>query len=373
MWPYYLIIIYIFIVVGFVLPKIGDKNKYKYLFMIIPLFLFAAIRGNGKGDYFAYIDRGAKIKNIYDILYDNYAGMEIGYRAIAYLVYILKLPRQFTVIFMNVISLTNISVYIKKNSEDWSLSLLLFMPLFFLFDMHAARTAVSISICALGYKYIKEKNLVKYIICVMIGCMFHSVAVISILAYFISYKRITLKTGLIVLMFEMAIIRFININTFLSHAFNLIHLNYFSEKILTYTTTKSDLYGYPMKLYDPRIWLGIVVFTAATVYICEKNDVVRFMTNGVWLYVFILILFSNTSMFAYRLSSFFYPYLIVLVPSIVTNFKIQKNLIGYNHGKRVGLFYTILSLFTVLNFAYAKVSMAEYVPFFVNGYGIPTY
>ena len=341
--------------------------------MIFPLFLFAAFRGNGNGDYFAYLDRGVYISTIQDVLYNRKIGMEIGYRWIVYVVRLLRLPRQFVVVFMNAISFSCIATFIKRYSKDWCLSLLLFIPLFFQFDMHAARAAVAIGFCAVGFKYIKERKFVKYIATIVIACMFHLSALISIPLYFFYGKRIKLKSGLLILMVELLVIRFLGIYTLMARLFTLLHLDYFAEKLIAYTS--SETYGYTMNLYDPRIWIGIFVFLFSCTTVPEKNEDEIFMTNAVFMYSFILILFSNTTFFAYRLSAFYYIYILLLIPSIVLKYHYHSaNEYGYmsHYSERIRLFYFFSMIFSVLNMFYARI-MIEYKTVFETGSGLLNY
>ncbi len=369
MFPYYGIVLFVFLIVVFYKPRIKDQNKRKILFLMLMLFLFAALRGNGKGDYFAYISRGDKVKELADIINYDKTGMEPGYGLLAYIVYKTHLPRQFVIIFMNMISIGNMMRFIKRYSTNWPLSVLLFMPLYFQFDMHAARTAVSISICAIGYKYIKERNLLKYTICIAVASLFHSIAIITIIAYFIYGIKIRLEPGGIILLSEILLIRFTGVNTLLAIVLEKLRLGWLAEKLINYTTGyKGEVYGYPMSLYDPRIWIGIIVFAFGAMYIHNKTNDENFMVNGSFLYAFAIIFFSNTTFFAYRLSSFFYVYLIILIPEIIAKYKLYA---GRMYAiDRMRMFVLSACFFTVLNLVYAHVSMIDYIPVFRNGEGL---
>ncbi len=367
MWPYYLLVIYFFVCSTFLRKKIGERNKWKYLLLFIPLFLFAALRGNGSGDYFGYLDRGENIKTVDDILHMS-VGMEIGYKFLAYIVYCFHLPRQFTVIFMNLISLTCISSFIKKYSKDWAFSLLLFLPLFFQFDMHASRTAVAIGICAAGYTFVENRKFLKYILCIALACGFHTTAVVSVPVYFLYGKRISVKAGIVIVVAELLTIRVIPIYNILYFILDKLHLSYFSIKLVEYVS--SEAYGYAMPLYDPRIWIPIFIFLISKITISNfyKNDNDRCMENCVLLNAILLITFSNTTFFAYRLSAFYYVYIIILAPTIIlkylSNFSCNE--------KRIKLFYIISVFFTVLNLFYGSI-MFEYLTVFQSKEGLIPY
>lgn len=372
MWPYYLLVFYEFFIITFILPRLGDKRRWKFLLMILPMFFIAVFRGNGNGDYFTYLDRGEMVKSWDDVLHKNKVGMEIGYRATAYMVRVFRLPRQYTVAIMNVISLACITAFIKKNSKDWCFSLLLFMPLFLQFDMHAARTAVAIGICALNYTYIKERNLIKFLIVVGVACLFHTIALISVPLYFMYDKYIDIKSGLLILGIEILFIRSLGIYNLLAIIFERLHLSYFAEKLMTYTTSAE--YGYALKLYDPRIWIGIVIFIFFGVTVPEKDVEDKFLSNAIFMYSFVIILFSNTTFFAYRLCAFYYTYILLLIPraTLKYHYHSEEQYLSSSKIKRIRLFYGLNTIFTILNLFYAS-NLLEYKTVFETKFGLLPY
>lgn len=371
MIPYYLLVIYVLLIVILYKSKIIEHDNVKFLLIMIPLFMFAILRGNGKGDYFAYIDRGEKIKEVADIFDSMKTGMEPGYGFVAYLVYHLGLPRQFVIVLMNAVSMWLMSKYIKNCSVNWGLSVLLYLPLYFQFDMHAVRTGVSIAICAYAYRYIKERSLIKYVICVLIASLFHSIAIISLAAYFLYELKIKMETGLLVLFIELALIRLLNINYYVGYLLKLLRLEYLGNKLISYTVDKVDLYGYPMPLYDPRIWIGIGVFFLASNYIHDKTKEKQFFINGTFMYAFIMILLSNTTFFAYRVSAFYYIYLVVTVPMLISEYQKWNQVMG--RYRRLQMYLLCTFFFSALNMAYARITMVDYISVFRSGAGLVPY
>lgn len=317
MWPYFAVVI----VILFLQIKINYRvAKLQFYIGIIVLFVFAACRGNGSGDYFAYLYYGWDIRTIQDVLY-THKNMEIGYRVIAFFINWLHLPGQAIIVSMNLISMACICTFIKKYSKDWCLSLLLFLPIFFQFDMHAARTAVAISISALCLKYTLEKKPIRFFVTLFFAMMFHSSAIIILPLYILPYIKIQLATGLMFILIDMLFVTIIGFDSLAIVLLDLFHLQRFKERYLEYAVVKADMYGYKFSLWDPRLLILIAVFVFAAVIIKKKGRFENVLINCCLANILLLILFSEHTALACRISSFYNVYLIILVPLIMTNIR----------------------------------------------------
>ena len=362
MWQYYFITIYVFVVVGFVKPKIGNRNTRKLLALLIPAFVIAAMRGNGMGDYFAYIRYGESIRTIKDVLYKN-IGMEVGYKGLCYIINLLHLSRQTVIIVMNAISFCCIYSFIRKYSLDWSMPVLLYLPLYFQFEMHAARTGVAIAIVALGMGHLLDNKIWKFLLYIVIASMFHRTSFIALLLYFVYKINIPVIPGCIFFPLEMLGVKILNIDRIMISAMSFMHLDIFAQKFISYAN--SNQYGYSLKLFDPRILIALLAFFSCNILIHKKENIDRLCINSVFMYGAIMILFSGHTFIAYRLSSYFYIPFIIEIPRLALKLKPQEN----SKNQKILVFYTIVILFSVLNLAYASQN-PEYIPFFKNGEGL---
>lgn len=363
MWTYYGVVIYIAFIVGVVNPAIQEKKRIKLLLALVPIFIYAAIRGNGIGDYFNYINRGAYISNFIEIFTKD-IGMEVGYKFFAYIIKFMGLPRQTIIIVFNTISALCLSRYIKKYSQHWTMSVLLYLPIFFQFEMHAARTGVAISIVFLGMKYIEERRLFKYIFIVLLASCFHTTASIAIVLYWLYNIKIEEKLGGIIIIAALTFSLFVGIDKIVSSILSNLHLNNILAKYSAYSS--STEYGYAMEIYDPRILMGILIFGVCVVYMITENKNDSFSLNCIFLYTVLLILFREHTFIAYRISSYFYLPLIILIPKLVSE---NRLLICNKRSTRVILFYSMILLFTSLNLVYASQN-PEYIVFWKNGQAI---
>lgn len=318
MWPYFLLVFFIILLQlkGY-FTKIKGVNGKFYVGMVI-LFLFAALRGNGSGDYFTYLIRGENIDSLYDVFY-NTTHMEIGYCMLYYIVNLLGLPAQFVIIGMNFISLTCITVFIKKYSDNWCLSLLLFLPLFFQFDMHAARTAVAISISCLGLGYALEKKLFRFILMVLFAMMFHKTALIVLPLYALGYIKVNLISGLFLIGLDMVFVKLVGFDSLAEKLLSFLGLNSFTSKYLSYVANKQ--YGYEFSLTDPRLLILIGIFVLAVTLIKKKGKREQMLLNCCLANILVQVLFSEHTLMACRLAAFYNIYLILLIPAVMKNLK----------------------------------------------------
>lgn len=363
MWTYYFVVIYTMIIVGFVKPTTKELKKTKLILLILPIFIYAAIRGNGKGDYFNYISRGQYLYNWSDVFHRN-IGMEIGYKIVSYVIKILRLPRQSVIIVFNFISALCLYDFIKRYSTHWTMSVLLYLPIFFQFEMHAARTGVAISIVFWGMKYIEDRKFIKYCIVVIIASSFHTTAIVALILYWLYKVKLKTSISIIILTFDLLFSMFIGLDRVVSIILSSLHLNSILTKYLAYSSSVD--YGYSMKIYDPRILIGVIVYLVCCSFIKDELPYERFSLNSIYIYVFLMIAFSNHTFLAYRISIYFYYPIIALLPKLISD---NRMIFGDNKKAKVLIFYVVLFSFSMLNFVYASKNL-EYIVFWKNGQGI---
>lgn len=321
MLPYYLIILLICIF----LFKKNDTNVYKLLCFL--LFAFAIMRGNGSGDYFRYLNYSTLITHLSNLLNFNFP-MEIGFRLISFFVNTLSIHRQFVIIIMNTISLLLIFRFIKKNSPDLILSLFLYIPMFFQFEMHATRTAVAYAILTLAYENIEENNKrYKFFIYLILACCFHKSAIIFLIAFILLNKKPHKTIILASLFISYIVTLFINIDYIILNILNTLHLDQFSSKFINYINSVE--YGYRFSLFDPRLLICVFTLVFSLLFI---NKISRRNYNLLimqWITCLIMILLSNHTIFVTRFSSFFNVYSIILYPNILEIIKKSQSTKNY--------------------------------------------
>lgn len=83
--------------------------------------------------------------------------------------------------------------FIYKNSTDPFISYMIYAGfLYFMFSLTGYRQVLSVAIGILcGYEYIKTRKFFKFLICVLLGAMFHKSTLVFIVFYFMANKKIT--------------------------------------------------------------------------------------------------------------------------------------------------------------------------------------
>lgn len=351
MWPYFIPVIFIvFMQFHFAgMPKVKSKAYIASLLLLV----FAGIRGNGDGDYFAYLNAGQAINTISDI-FNNSIHMDTGYPVLAYFVNQLHFPAQTIIILMNVISISCVAVTIRRYSYMPILSVLVFLPFFYQFDMHTARTAVSIGIFMLSIPYVIERKPLKFSLVLVMSVLFHPSALIGIFLYFFPKLKLNYKIMTIILIAEAAWVTLIGVDQLAMAILRTARLEKVYHRFLVYVNDTE--YGYAANIFDVRILLVILLFIVASCVITKPSDLERLMINAAFVCAFIMIFFSEHTVFVYRLSAFYNVFTILLVPMILSH---TENAHKYRYLKvhiTVVLFYAVFAL----SYAYRIGKNAEY-------------
>lgn len=349
MWPYFLLL-FIIVIIQFKLVK-NSQPKLRFYIGITVLFLFAGLRGMSNGDYTAYLERGKHIDTLCEVFHNN-TNMEMGYSFIYYLVNLLRLPGQCVIAGMNLISIGCLAKLIKRYSPNWCLSLLLFLPLYFQFDMHAARTAAAISISALSITYAYKRQPVRFLLVIFAASLFHKTAFIVLPLYFIVKIKVNLYMGMMTILAEMCLVYFIGIDRVVLLILDKLPMKLFYLKYLGYA--KSQVYGYRFSLLDPRLWLFILIFILAKLICKNAEKLEELFIKCCFLNVSLLILFSEHTFIAYRLSAFFNIYSIILIPMLLRRVCDKSYYRNQYLLKKNALIATsfVLALFTAYAMAY---------------------
>lgn len=209
MFYYYCFIIGIILLAGrYRIPKFGkSRNKSINLtavcFLII---LFAAFRFNVGFDWKTYLS----------LIYPNYSPKRIGKFEPLSLLYMkiagsLNAPALMFFLFsLTIYGFVALAIY--NNSVDWFESIVIYIALFYFDSLSIMRQAASSAITFYAYKYIKRKQLFKYILFCLIAFLYHKSAIIAIPLYSIYYtkrKNIFILLASVLVMFKIILPRII--------------------------------------------------------------------------------------------------------------------------------------------------------------------
>ncbi len=362
MWPYFIpvMVCCFFCLIGTKRIVINGYKKFiinTWAVMLIILVIFSGIRGNGSGDYFTYLDRGREIQSFRDISSNN-IHMDTGYCFLSWFINMLHLPAQAVIAGMNIISISCIGIFVKRYSRVPVLSVLIFLPFFFQFDMHAARTASAIGILTLATPYVLERKFLKFLCVLVLAYLFHAEALIGIVLYFLPMIKIDLKTGMLFLFVDILIAVPNLTDRICLLILEKLRLQSLYQRFLGYTN-EGRYFSYATKLFDPRFFLFLAIFFIACIYLKDERGILnRLLINTSFATIFLMILFSNHAFMCFRFSSFMGIYSLITIPMVITRHRECATNIGEQSGNSSLFVYTAeyafsVAVFLLLSIAYA--------------------
>ncbi|WP_053373003.1 EpsG family protein [Paenibacillus sp. FJAT-27812] len=195
--------------------------------------------------------------------------------------------------------------FIKKYAIMPFLSIYLFISLgFYNFTFSGIRQAIAISVILFSYKYIINRKIVKFSICVIIAALFHKSAIIFLPAYFLYFFTIT--PIIAILYFVILIVLFI----FRIEIFHLI----------------TPLVGYEESIETTNAYtLLIILLLTFTIGLFFYNKVIRKNENNKVIFNLIaiasLLMISTTiSSVGLRAANYYYIFIILFIPNIISSF-----------------------------------------------------
>ncbi|GIA60108.1 EpsG family protein [Vibrio cholerae] len=342
---------YIGVLVLLTNATIYDKTKYQsivFFCLALCLILFSGLRvgGTGPADYDAYLRLYSQVTD-WNLVVDPQIHAEFGFRLLSFLGNFLDFDGQFIIFAMAALSSIPIFIIILRYSCYPILSLVIWMPYFLAMNMHSSRISVAAAFCLCFVISFYEKKRLASMVFFFVALAFHSSS-IAILAVLMT--KFKLKSLCVIGFLFFALSSFIDPFSFLSNAFSFLGASRISWFIDSYVGS-SD-YGYPMKIYDPRILLNLGI-------LCLIYNIIRSVNNYFHIYIFkisvlgiiFLLLFSSATIIAWRVS---YLFLLAGVISIPILFQYYNFRVFYIYGfKRVfsisfGLVFFVYSLTLVL-------------------------
>jgi len=317
--------------------KENKVQKKIYLFLTFcVLFFISAFRSKNIGN-----DTGAYI-NLYDIFgrsssaaaYNS--GIEAGY---VFLNRVLFSITDNWFILLAVISFFVLAIemiFIYRNSNNVWLSVFLFINLrLFYFTLTGLRQSIAIAIVLISYKFVKEKRILLFILCILTASLFHTSALGMIILYPLAHFKFNKSTILIGT--SIAILVFMLFERYLLFIVNLLptYSNYLDSKYL----------DAGVKLASFLEFLVIIVIFIFVIITTRKNrdnltSDVNFMLNTTFIGVLVGFLALRTIMLD-RYLLYFTAFIIIFLPNAINNLQNKK--------LRIITIYIVLIMFMVYN------------------------
>lgn len=242
---------------------------------------------------------------------------EIGFRFFSFIGNSLNLEGQFIIALMGLLGIFPILYAIKKYSEYQTLSLFIWLPYFFTMNMHSSRVAVAAGFGLLFLIMFFQRRYLFSLFAISIAIAFHKSAVILVLVLLTILK---IEFLFAFLLFSFFILIILNPVALSATMFSLAGLHSISDKVIAYSDGR---FGYSMPIYDPRILLNILI--SITLFgLRKKVDLFTIYLSKLFVVgATIMILFSPSTIIAWRGSYYFLLVGVILIPLIAKDFNLR--------------------------------------------------
>lgn len=368
MFVYFIVFILDIILLFIAQESFKKNNKYVgILFSFLSIFvlsLLAGLRTIDIGD-----DTKAYIRMVYNVAsqqngYSNIikllvfnSNFEFLYVTINYLVCYLHLSVNSLYFILEFIPLTFIYKACYDNRDEngnYVFYFVCFMLLFFNKSLNMCRQTIAIAILIYAYKYALDKKLIKYCFFGIIAMGFHISAIVFIPIYFltqmISNSQKDFKRIMILLLLLVVIFRYQNIINIL-----VLDLKLLDPKYLFYSSNSLGINNIPILEF---IFVIIIGLLSVILYYNNKKTISKRDKMYIYFVMMTPILYSlgMIGSYAFRISYFFYYYIIFVIP-------LFKECIKDKTSKKIMNIIIILSLFTYSYLYYDFIGYDHTTPY----------
>lgn len=360
---------------GGVNMPIVKRRSYYAIFILFFLWIFLAFRGPEIGsDTPTYVDMFDKMRawvesnrgNILSQLFvkDEELRYETGYMVLNRIVAIFTDEHQWLFVIVATFCLYVCYRFILDESKEIMISLFLFVSLrFYYFLMSGLRQAIAIYICVIAYKFIKNRQLILFILAVLLAMQFHVTAVVFFVAYPISYFKFNVQN--IIWMSMAGVVVFLSFNKILGAVLGAL-----PEYYEHYTSTErfeANKVGNIMVAAIQVVFLLVSVFSKYGMERDERNvgfvsrefDEASFM-KFMMLISIVLSIVSLRATTLDRLFYYFWIFAIVCIPNMLQGIERDSDRMTLNIGTVV---FTFIYNVTLLYFRPEWNNITPYVFF----------
>jgi hypothetical protein len=329
-----------------ILKIINNKNRNAIIFILfIQLYLLLALRAPTVGvDTYGYINLFNRSK-LFPFWEFGYSRHEWGYLFLNKILSFVDSEQVFVAI-LAFIPLYIFFKFISRESKMPWLSIYLFITLgFYTNTFNLLRQVIAISIITISYKYLKENNLKKFCIWVIIASLFHISALAFLPIYFVRNNKLNYKSMCI----------YSSIGLFLI---------IFGNKIISIIINRFSSIEYQIKSNGGFIMLAVLISTLIlglffSKSVLSKNDRSIVLYNILIFAILTQVLALDFALFT-RVTSYFRVFLIILIPEVIYYIK-DRNI------RVIGVFL-VVCLTAIQYYMTLKADLSGIVPyyFFIN-------
>ena len=285
-----------------------NDTKINLFFIIvgIQLILLGGLRGVSVGTDTITYSMEYDFFRAYRIV--QYSRLEYGYIALMSVLSYLNADFMWLLLATSAIIIFFVFIGIKNISPNAFLSVYLFVSMYlYYYSFNVIRQCMAVAISFFAYKYILNRNIIKYILCILLAVQFHTTALIMLPIYFIF---VLTKKNIMFIFLIICYFLFIFINPFIDFVLTLIpkYISYFDGEMMETFVGMRYILVYGL----------IVLFGAFIIrrYDVDKKFILEFMFICIAFILNTLTLFGF-SMFT-RLAWYFTIYSIVFIPNCLS-------------------------------------------------------
>lgn len=301
--------------------KLNNKKIVYSILAFFQLFFFAGFRGANVGnDTLKYLSLFDFINNRYSDfghLSDRYG---FGYIIFNKLIYCFTTNSQWLIIITSFITIALFIRFFYKNSKNIYISIFLFITLmFYYFTMSGIRQAFAMALVTVAYDFLKKKKIIPYMLIIFIASQFHSMAIIFIFIYPITYLKFNKKN--VTLLLIIGIVGFFTFESALNIVFEYFPMyKYYLGSDYFGSGNIANIINaiIPMIIL---LWGNIQKSTYKYTHNDEENDLIRFL-------ILIGMIFSFISIRASVIDRVYYYFAIfnlIYIPNIISHIECRKN------------------------------------------------
>lgn len=320
-------LLYLLMISLMMISKTTNSKKNIVFFFIVILAVIVGVRDKIGADYLSYVSfyNEAQSFELSNIL--NRATYETNF-AFSFLMSLFKTfgiysPVSFFVLISFITSYNIYRVIIRFRMRLLILPFIIYFCYFFLnHQLNTVRHGIMVSYVWLAFSYISEKNKKQFFKYILLGTLFHSLAIIFTPFFFILDRKFNKKTLTI-----MSVLMGVSITTpFITPIFlKVLEVIPFLDvdRILFYI----DGYYAGKDITGFKVSLGIMlnIFLVAIMYkkkdfLAKQNQHFNVFFNALVISVFVAFVFSSIGVFVERISGLLNISLILVIPFLIIEF-----------------------------------------------------
>ena len=334
-----------------------NNNVYKISIIISAIILIILIGFRG---YYVGIDTSTYADANERILNDNLSESDEKWLGIGY-IYLIKfigffVGNNYVIINCAIAAITIYFLYrsIYENSNNKIFTMFIFMAMCLHYQMlNQSRQMLAIVMIMYSYKYIREKNIWKYMGIIILTSLIHNSAIIMIPIYFIVQFKFNKKLFCLYIIASLVMIIFSN------QIIDILRLTSYGEIYLSSLVNYIETSTYFNLLVRFIMLVFALIFSKKCISNNKDNSI---LYNMIFICFICQIMATQIYIFS-RVTTYFFVFYVFLIPEILNIFKNKRKkykmltlcvilaLLAYH-----GVYYTVTS---------KKSGYAEYEMFFI--------